>query len=327
MEALEQVFAERAEDLISCRCTRRELTERGETVADLSRCARAARVPSDDANVAWSSVNSLLSNEQLFVPFELVSLDMRADSGWDFSAMPVSSIGLAAGTSWEGAATHALLEVLEHNSTAAIDIFGFLPGLARPVGYRCGSDPALDEIVLRLKRAGFDYQLYDLSSPHGLPVIAALIDCADLSPGWIQFGGFACRFCPEHAAEAALLEAIQSRLTMIAGARDDLNFKAYRGHTRSSAQGQQSRLFLHELTRNYAWLRCAPAAKQLQAAIHVACSLGAEDIWAASLGRIEGLVSVVRIIAPGIEVSGLNAPTSLGRRTLSALLSVAAARQ
>jgi ribosomal protein S12 methylthiotransferase accessory factor len=313
MEAFEQAFAERSEALTVCRAEAKEL---GARAVDLSRLHRAAE-PSQ-SRIAWARATSLISGAERLVPLELVDLDLRAGRRSDFSASPVSGLGLAAGPTWEAAATHALLEVIEHNATAAIDFFGLLDGFARPVRCRAGDHAALDEIISRIAQAGLRHQLYDISAPGGLPVIGAFLDCPDLAPGWIQFAGFACRFSPEHAAEAALLEAVQSRLTVIAGARDDLNAATYRGRGPSQAASPQGE-FLCDLPNEYAELRHAQPRQKLAYALDCAEALGARDILAATIGEIPGVISVVRIIATDLEANGLNAPTLFGRRTLEAL--------
>jgi len=187
---------------------------------------------------------------------------------------------------------------------------------------RCreGDDRALDEIVSRIAQAGLSYQLYDLSSPGGLPVIGALLECEDLAPGWIRFAGFACRFSPEHAAEAALLEAVQSRLTVIAGARDDLQPASYRGRPHGYLREHCEGGLLGDLPRPHAHLRHASPREKLAQALECAVALGAREVLAAKVGEIPGLVSVVRVVASDLEAPGFNTVTALGRRTLQAML-------
>jgi ribosomal protein S12 methylthiotransferase accessory factor len=324
MEALEQAFAERSEELTVCRATRAEIARLGRA-ADPSDFRRAARPSGADAQIAWARATSLISGAVLFVPLELVGLDLRKDGRPDVAVNPISGIGLAAGPCWEAAATHALLEVIEHNATAALGMFGFLDGLARPVRWEENDDPALDDIGARIARAGFSYQLYDLSSPSGLPVIAALLECPDPVRGWTRFAGFACRFSPEHAAEAALLEAVQSRLTVISGARDDLNPAAYLGHPQKHLPEIPKGEFLRALPRPHAHLRDAPPHQRLAQALKCAVGLGARDVLAAAVGEIPGLVSVVRVLASDLEAPGFNTVTVLGRRTLQAMLAAAEA--
>ncbi|HWA91096.1 MAG TPA: YcaO-like family protein [Rhizomicrobium sp.] len=320
MEAFEQAFAERSETLTVRVAALPDVVERA---VDLTGLKRAARLSGQE--IAWARATSLVSGAEQLVPLELVGLDLRGNLSSGFSATPVSGLGLGAGMSWEAAATHALLEIVEHNATTATDIFGFLPGFARPVRVCPGDDTALDDIVARIERAGLCYQLYDLTSPGGLPVIGATLDCPDLVPGWMQFAGYACRFSPEHAAEAALLEAIQSRLTVIAGARDDLEPQSYCGGARCLGDTPHGGP-LRALPRAHAQLRHAAPRDKLAQALECAIALGAQDVLVATLGEIPGLVSVVRVIASNLEAMGYNAPTALGRRTLEALFAKAGTR-
>ncbi len=319
MEAMEQAFAEREEELIVARCATSDLRARGLVQLDLTRVARVARIPNDDQIVAWSSMRSLRTGARVVAPFELVGLDLRSDKGWDVSAIPVSSLGLAAHRSPEAAATHALLEVIEHNATAALDLVGMMPGFARPVRYRAGHDEALDAIASRIVNARLTFELFDIASPAGLPTIAATLYGSDLGDRPIQFAGFACRFSQTRAAEAALLEAVQSRLTLIAGARDDITKSSYAGNHTGRAWAKNSGPFLDELSDDFAEISDARDAERLRCAVDAALRLGATDIYAAQLGQIDGLVYVVRVVVTGLEASGFNATASLGRRTLEEL--------
>jgi ribosomal protein S12 methylthiotransferase accessory factor len=323
MEAFEQVFAERGEALTACRESTNALAKAGRhpVVAGLR---RAARPPAPDEPVPWACGTSLVTGTEVLLPLELVGLDFRTGRHSDYSVSPVSSLGLAAGPSRDAAVIHALLEVMEHGATTAVDMFGFIPCFARPVRHRGGGTPALDAIIESLSRTGLEHALFDLTCADGLPVIGATIDCPDLVPGWIRFAGFACRFSPEHAAEAALLEAVQSRLTLIAGARDDLAATAYRGRPRWKAAIPVDAPCLDDLSHEYASLRWASPAAQIERAVERALASGARDVFAVDVGGITGLVNVVRVVASGIEASAFNGVTMLGQHTLRSLLAAGA---
>ncbi len=128
-----------------------------------------------------------------------------------------SSNGLAAHRTTKGAAEHAVLELVERDAVAKSLPRGWTPeeAVARLLA------PELPLLGL-LEARGFAAFTFDLTPPRGrVPVVAALL--FDREGGSIPLtAGYAARRTGEAAAEAALLEAAQSRLTEVHGAREDV---------------------------------------------------------------------------------------------------------
>ncbi len=128
-----------------------------------------------------------------------------------------TSNGLGAHRVRARAVEHALLEVVERDALARVAPHGWTPALARA---RLLGPPL--PWVEALEARGFRAFVFDFSPPGArLPTCAALL--FDEEDGVVPVtAGYACRRTPEAAATAAVLEAAQSRLTEIHGARDDV---------------------------------------------------------------------------------------------------------
>jgi ribosomal protein S12 methylthiotransferase accessory factor len=126
---------------------------------------------------------------------------------------------------------HALLEATERDQLARILPDGWTEEalrsrLLRPAGLEQGA-PRTAALAQALRQRGFDVHLFDLTpgartpGAAALPVGAALL--VDREQGPVPLAaGYACALGRDQALLGALLEAAQSRLTDIHGAREDV---------------------------------------------------------------------------------------------------------
>ena len=300
MEAAETAIAERPERLIDRYCSLNELTDAGEQAVPLDRmsgCSFDAFDPERER--AWVPGKSWKTGERVFAPYELIGLDMRVDAPWDCDAFRISSIGLGAATEFAPAALHGLLEVVENDGIAPLEAFDTLDGFARPLKYLAGAHAGLDEAVAKCVAAGFQPLFFDLTGSVKLPVAGCFVPrgVADVSgPGIRYSAGFACRFDAHEAALSALLEAVQSRLTHISGARDDIDLPDYAPFARNISAPPADAPTIG----NFAALLETQRAPTFNAAAKLVCQSGAEDIFVFPLsGDSEG-IHVVKVLVPGL---------------------------
>ena len=201
-------------------CSRDELppTERLGIMADF--CRDRGAVVADGEPVAWTEAERLTDGRKVQAPLACVSLDYTV--AWD-RRLDRTSTGLAARFDFEGAVVKGLLEVLERDAAAA------WRRLPLPERAGCAVDalsvpyPWFQEIAERLRAAAIRLSLYRLATVVGLPAVyAELFDPAAAPAASTRVGGWACGETPEAALRGAVLEALQCRLTLIAGARDDI---------------------------------------------------------------------------------------------------------
>lgn len=153
------------------------------------------------------------------VPRGAVTLDCTFDPTSP-PIFDVSSNGLASGNERHEAAAHALCEVIERDAEARWR----QTGADRRVVLDTITAPATRTLLARLRRAGSRVAVWDLTSDVGVPVYGACLIEDPAEPSWRGLGvyqGFGCHLDPEVAVSRALTEAVQTRLTYIAGSRDD----------------------------------------------------------------------------------------------------------
>lgn len=231
MEAVEGSVSERSKDLIAEVATIEELESQGwKVIPDgmMSRCQPSAL--HRQRNRAWVAGYDLNTKHTVFAPYELIGTDMRVETPWDHAAFRMCSAGLGAGFTLAHALEHALLEVIEHDAACLVGAFGLCRRTATPVACARGHHAGLDDVLDRLAAVGIAPTFYSLVGKVDVPVIAAYVPRPIQSPdgpGQRFCGGIAARLNPYDAALSALLEAVQSRLTLIAGSRDDMQARSY----------------------------------------------------------------------------------------------------
>ncbi len=208
MESLETFTAEQARATV--RGSYRALAKK-RRVVDVRKLPRPRGRLDLDATWAWIEGWDLARNEPVLVPLESVTLDTT------FTRPPVfdiSSNGLASGNVLVEAIVHGLCEVLERDAEAAWRRSG---GDRRIV-----LDTVENPMIERITRTGARVFLWDLGGPIAAIGCAIVEDPNEIA--WRPLGcyqGFGAHLVPEVAIARALTEAAQTRLTYIAGGRDD----------------------------------------------------------------------------------------------------------
>jgi ribosomal protein S12 methylthiotransferase accessory factor len=171
-----------------------------------------------DARWRWVSGWDLAGDRPVLVPEQAVTLDTT------FRAPPIfdiSSNGLASGNLLVEAIVHGLCEVIERDAEAAWR----RAGSDRRIVLDSIPDPACRALIDRITQAGARVFVWDVAGAGtAVPVIGAAIMEDPGEPAWRTLGfyqGFGAHWMPEIAIARALTEAAQTRLTYIAGARDD----------------------------------------------------------------------------------------------------------
>lgn len=174
---------------------------------------------SKSTRLGWIEGRTLAGGRSVLVPAQAVFCPPQDGAQLGPSLVRWTTNGLAAHPSRPRAVRHALLEVIERDQLHRALPGGWTPAaVARRMLAPSGR---LASTVEALRARGFDAYLFDLSSVRGMPVGGALLFDREQGPIPLT-AGYACRLRPEEALLAALLEAAQSRLTDIHGAREDV---------------------------------------------------------------------------------------------------------
>lgn len=170
----------------------------------------------DAMPLAWLKTESLTGGRHGWLPRQMVELDLSLPRGFEPQMFHRTSNGLASGNCLAEARVHALCELIERHG---LYLDHLDPGRKAAIDPESLRETYCWDLVQRVRDAGMKLALWDLTWELGVPCIAADVVAGDLPNVW---RGSGCHGSPEVAMSRALSEAAQSRLTYIAGARDDL---------------------------------------------------------------------------------------------------------
>lgn len=218
-EAIECDHAEKA--IADGPCCAFEALGQAQRAPDLSDYSNDRSRPRPDAGpVQWCSATDLLSGRTLYVPYACVSLDLTGAAAPSYFHR--SSTGLGLGATEGEALTTALNEVVERDAIGGWD--------RSDRAARLKSSVAPDSIPFdwfhlwldRCRKLGINLRIFSPDSITGAPAfIVSIQGQAEFGTGHRRFSGTAVNGDAEIALFKAMAEAIQSRLTFIAGVRDD----------------------------------------------------------------------------------------------------------
>lgn len=171
-------------------------------------------LPSVSAIRPWTKAFFLDDDSPTLLPSELITLDFSRRKLSEPWLLPTST-GLASGSTAEGALLHGLYEVVERHSIAAC-----FPKQQFAIDEAAQLDDDCRFIFARLRANLFNIELVNYTSELGICCLKA---CIHSKSGGIVYFGTGCDESMRLALKKALLEAIQSRLTAISGARDDVS--------------------------------------------------------------------------------------------------------
>ncbi len=156
---------------------------------------------------SWVTARAVFSNRHVLVPFAEFSLNSYLSEVLIYAP---STTGLAGGNSYSEALLHSLLEVIERPAT---DIEMDVKLVHHP-------------LLQRMSRF-FDYKIVYKKNIYDLPSFEVLIKSKNPLDNQVLFKGCGCHVNKNTALNRAITEAIQSRVTIIAGSRDDIQNSKY----------------------------------------------------------------------------------------------------
>lgn len=194
-----------------------------------------------DYPILWVEGEDLFGHEKILVPFQLVHTAYTKEWGFDLNCFSADTTGLASGNHVLEAASHAICEVVERDASARWERLSDLEREARRVDLDTVNDPLCREALDRFERADVAVSVHDITSPVGIPAFECKIMDRHANPIRMvaPAGGFGCHPVRGIALLRALTEAAQSRLTFIAGSRDDMPWQDYRRMQDPELQAEQ----------------------------------------------------------------------------------------
>ncbi len=295
MEALELWHAERLDQRTTVRLSPREMRRSARIpLASLRWSAEAlawgerlAATP-----LEWLAARSLLGRGDGYLPRAMMELDFTTPEPLAPRPFDLTSNGLASGNCSAEAELHALCELIERHGLALAERDGERATALREASV---DSPSGRDLLRRVRAAGGKAALWDLTWEVGVPVILAELALPDLPHVW---RGSGCHPSPDVALARALTEAAQSRLTYIAGARDDLVLLAGAPAARDAAAGFVEPTGMRDLAQ-LPDLATARVDDDLATVLERLDALGYEA-FGLDLGRAEIGIAVAFLFVPGL---------------------------
>jgi len=258
----------------------------------------AGEAADPDQPYRWVLAQDLAApdGEGVLVPYDLVHTAFTPAHDDVGSPFYRSTSGLAAGIEREAVLEHAICEVIERDAAVRV---GRAARGAMPVALRAVTDRATCALLERAGKAGLSIALWLLPHPTGVPVAYAVLsgDGGRLQGSQSRFGGYGCALCSQEAIRGAVFEAAQSRLTVIAGARDDLVEGDYaRSERRVEAQSGED-------GHSHVTPSWPGGVTHLPELVQRLVDAGYHQVLAVDLSHREIGLQVWRVIIPGLDPS------------------------
>lgn len=291
-----------------------------ETVVDPGSLCAGGRPFDPAARIFWVEAWDLLRSEQCWLPAEIVHTDytLQQPDGY----FVCGSNGLASGNHPVEAINAALYEVVERDAVAL--------WIARPLQMRVRcildlttiNDSHCRALLAKYEAAGIAVRVWNATTDLG--IAAFLCEIRDLAPGDPRqprrFHGSGCHADRAIALSRALTEAAQSRLTYIAGIRDDLSPAEYQeapgaeiGDALLDALARENEPVLFQDVPSFA---ADDLVEDLRWALERLKAIGVGRAIVVDLTRPEFAVPVVRLVIPGLEWDPHHPNYRPGRRAL-----------
>lgn len=238
----------------------------------------------------WTAAREWRTGAPVHLPRELVDLDLTrtpADPRWRRT-----SNAMAAHPQRSAAVRHALLEAVERHALASV------PARRREVRrLRTGrpTDPALGFLLDRLAGRGLEPRVWRLPTIAGIEIVKARLPSAQ---SWARpVVGAAASLAVEDAACRALLECVQSRVTRLAGARDDLTPADY-----APDAGRAFADVRDAVERVADWPQSAPrpSRDELAEIVDRLDAAGFSRVFVVDLPMSASPLHVVKVVVPGL---------------------------
>ena len=280
----------------------RELA-REHRVVDTEQLCRVAGSPlSIDTRILWIEGKEIVSGEACLLPYELVHTDFTLPRPPGSGHFLLSTNGLASHATMAAALLHGLCEVIERDAATLFTLNHRL-WTERRVDLGSVDDADCRATLAKLKNAGLAVGVWDITSDVAIAAFRCQImeQAAGDHAVAIPAEGHGCHPNRAVALVKALVEAAQTRLTAISGARDDLGADIY-GFA-SDPQGLErwrGNLNANDSRRLFGQ---APTSAEGALSYVLTClaAAGFNEVLAVDLSPPAGICAVARVVVPGLE--------------------------
>jgi ribosomal protein S12 methylthiotransferase accessory factor len=275
----------------------------------------AASLFHPDRRLLWIEGRDLLNDEPVWLPYELVHGDYTLPFPTGTGYFTMSSNGLASGNHMLEAMSHAICEAVERDAGRLWDLWSVDRQQRSRIDLSTVDEPGCLQVIERFDRAAVDVAVWEMTSDIGIPAFfcIAVERREDPLRPLSTASGKGCHPDRAVALLRALTEAAQTRLTQIAGSRDDIARSSYEAAHRHDTF-LQHRAYLQMQAPPKSFSACPSEAREtfdedVAWALDRLRHAGIARVVAVDLRHPELDIPVVRVVIPGLEgpavISGL----------------------
>ena len=257
------------------------------------------RAYSHSRKIGWMRGTELVGGDSLLVPHVRLKLNY-SEPHPEGGLLALSSTGLASGNHPSEALCHAVFEVIERDCEWRWGRMSTAAQRATELDEKSVRSPMLHRLLDQLAAAEISVRMWDMTSKVGIPAFRCTVTETGPIARSGPFAGNGCHLSAEIALSRALTEAAQSRLTYIAGSRDDIYPATYQAMNSLEHRPSASRPTRHFEERPSVPLG-ATFEEDLQATFQLLGAAGFRRIVAVDLTQSEFGIPVVMVLIPGMR--------------------------
>lgn len=255
----------------------------------------------------WIEGHDLLQDEPVWVPYELVHTDYTLPLPPGSGCFLATSNGLASGNHLLEAISHGICEVVERDSSALWQLLDEETVRRTRLDLDTVDDPGCREVIEKCERAGIAVAVWETTSDISIPSFTCTIVEGSEDPVRPLYptSGHGCHPARHIALLRALTEAAQSRLTHIAGSRDDAIRSNYEwGRTPDVLRRYRAQMGTEGVLRDFHEIPSWDGEtfeEDVTWELNRLRSAGITRVIVVNLTRPEFSLPVVRVVIPGLE--------------------------
>jgi ribosomal protein S12 methylthiotransferase accessory factor len=257
--------------------------------------------------IAWIEGRDLMQREPSWVPFDIVNTNYTLPFPLGHGCFQSTSNGLASGNHPLEAVSSAISEVVERDGLSLWHLADAGARDAARIKLDTVDDASCAALIDRYRLAGLAVTVWDLTTDVGIPSFRCMIAEEREDPFHVGYTAQGMGAHPMRgiALSRALTEAAQSRLTYIAGSRDDVFRDMYsrlrdperaRRRRRELRPGDGDRGF-----RDIAEFSSETFEADVEWQLARLRAVGVDQVIVVTLTKPKFEIPVVKVIVPGLE--------------------------
>jgi ribosomal protein S12 methylthiotransferase accessory factor len=260
-----------------------------------------------ESRILWVEGYDLIQKQSTWIPYQKISMDTTAPPISDYNYFEVSTTGLASGNSMLEAIVHGINEAVERDATFLWYLSSPEAQPGRRIDLGTVDDAACRTILGKYEAAEIDVAVWDITSDIGLCTFLCIITerTDQVMRPIYPSSGMGCHTVRSVALLRALTEAAQSRLTAIAGSRDDVFRDQYEDLRNIDVLRELRTQMVYDGPRldfrNCPSWENATLNADLTLQLQRLQSAGIEQVIAVDLTKPEFNIPVVHVVIPGLQ--------------------------